>query len=163
MKKKRPFWTVRAQLDTNRSHGIEVVYLHFCFAYLQDAQKQANSEYCEASMKSYYQGKANALKQETGHSQYFDTAGVGNEFCVITQRNIGKDASQGGSWYGLRLNSGNLTEGTCKAFKKLIRLDFCANSALAAIDALNARHAVYCDAAEEWIQGVAPDYLKAID
>ena len=156
MKNKRPFWTVRCDLDPNRSHNIEVVFLHFRLVYLQDAQKQADSPYCEVSMKPFYQDKASAILTERVYPVYYDRAGLDNDFGCIAQRNVGQDKANGGTWYGLRLESGHLTEANCKAIMKLCNLA----SPQAAIDALKAKHAVYCSAASEWIPSTMPEYLK---
>ena len=155
MKSKRPFWIVTTELDkTPQVYGIQCMFAHFRLVYLQDAQKQADHPYCEASCKPYFLETAAKLLQETGRTLYFDSAGLNNDFCLKAQRNTESDASNK-NWYGLRLESGHLTTANCKAFMKLCRLD----SPQAAIVALKAKHAVYCRNAREWVKSDSPDYL----
>jgi hypothetical protein len=162
---RKPEWIVRVAKRDKSSYGIESLYLDFRQAVLCDAAEElADAARRGGSDQAHYTEKCRVLHEETGKTLYFDAVGSNrSSFTLHAQRNVDRaDPLLCGAttfdWYGLSMHSGDITEATVAALHKLVRID----TPEAAIAALKATYATYCEAVHDYVACERPAILDPL-
>lgn len=150
MKNAKYKWIYTAHSGDRSSREFKLLTLSFRLAIRKDAAEDLAQVVRDGGRADYYKERAEEIRRATRQTEYWDTV-YNQEFEIRFQANLPGRTNYSGEtqeptdWYGMRLESGNITQEVAKAITALAKSCGWECSPFAAIEALRSVPARYLD------------------